>query len=286
MITLESRVRPAKLDDHQALSSLLFFEPRAHRHLDWRPPLDWLGSEDFWVQKQSGRVVSALACPTEPPGVAWIRLFACEGHVPAEAAWSSLWDAARAGLAQRGRVTVAAIVAQPWFQHLLTESLFEQTQSIVLLEWRTRPALPPAIPPGIHLRPLRAEDLTVAAQVDADAFVPLWHNTEDTLRRAFAQSAYATAVESNGHMLGYQISSGDSARFHLARLAVRKEAQGGGLGSALVADLIALVRARGVREITVNTQRDNLASLKLYQRLGFARTGTELPVFTIELEGD
>jgi ribosomal protein S18 acetylase RimI-like enzyme len=66
---------------------------------------------------------------------------------------------------------------------------------------------------------------------------------------------------------------------HLARLAVRNEAQGRGVGSALVRDLIQRLISKNRQRITVNTQADNAASLALYQKLGFVRTGEQYPVF-------
>jgi ribosomal protein S18 acetylase RimI-like enzyme len=85
-------------------------------------------------------------------------------------------------------------------------------------------------------------------------------------------------------VVGYQISTGSSAGAHLARLAVRKDAQGLGLGRALVGDLVHQMRKRNVDLITVNTQADNSASLALYQQLGFIRTGEEFPVLRFDVE--
>jgi ribosomal protein S18 acetylase RimI-like enzyme len=36
---------------------------------------------------------------------------------------------------------------------------------------------------------------------------------------------------------------------------------------------------RGAQAVTVNTQQDNIASLSLYQKAGFRRTGEEYPVY-------
>ncbi len=286
MIATQQRVRTADLHDHQALSSLLFFEPRAHRHLDWRAPLDWLGSPHFWVLEQSGRIVAALACPADPVGVAWMRLFVSHGSLPEQNAWDTLWSAAHESLTGDGGAIVGAIVTQLWFQKYLINSGFAHSQSVVLLERSGAATLPLALPSGLRITPLTDDDLPEAAAVDADAFPLLWQYSPDTLRRACTQKIYATVLrDANGQMLAYQLSSGDSARGHLARLAVRKEAQGRGLGAALVADLIRFTRAANIFRLTVNTQADNDASLKLYRRLGFIRSGEELSVFTNEIKG-
>ena len=279
MIGLNLQARPAGLQDRQAISSLVFYENHAHRHLDWRHPLDWLGSPYFWLMEEDGRALAALACPPDPPGIAWVRLFAFGGQVSAVEAWSSLWELARGEIARRGGAQVGVIAMQGWMRELLARTEFDRLQSVVMLEWKGRPVLSPSLPTGVSLRPLAESDLPAAEQVDAEAFDPLWHISLDNLRRAFSQAIVATVIESQGRLLGYQLSTGKPLGAHLARLAVRKEAQGFGLGAALVADLLGQMRRRGAGLITVNTQNDNHASLAVYRKMGFLRTGEEYPVF-------
>jgi len=279
MIGLNLQARPAGLQDRQAISSLVFYENHAHRHLDWRHPLDWLGSPYFWLMEENGRALAALACPPDPPGIAWVRLFAFGGQVSAVEAWSSLWELARGEIARRGGAQVGVIAMQGWMRELLARTEFDRLQSVVMLEWKGRPVLEPSLPTGVSLRPLAESDLPAAEQVDAEAFDPLWHISLDNLRRAFSQAIVATVIESQGRLLGYQLSTGKPLGAHLARLAVRKEAQGFGLGAALVADLLGQMRRRGAALITVNTQNDNHASLAVYRKMGFLRTGEEYPVF-------
>jgi ribosomal protein S18 acetylase RimI-like enzyme len=285
MIGLNLQTRPAGLQDRQAISSLIFYENHAHRHLDWRHPLDWLGSPYFWLMEENGRALAALACPPDPPGIAWMRLFAFSGQVSAVEAWSSLWELARGEIARRGGAQVAVIAMQGWMRELLARTEFDRLQSVVMLEWKGRPVLEPSLPTGVSLRPLAESDLPAAEQVDAEAFDPLWHISLDNLRRAFSQAIVATVIESQGRLLGYQLSTGKPLGAHLARLAVRKEAQGFGLGAALVADLVGQMRRRGAALITVNTQNDNHASLAVYRKMGFLRTGEEFPVFRCLVKG-
>jgi ribosomal-protein-alanine N-acetyltransferase len=279
MIGLELQVRPAQPSDHQALSSLIFFETHVHRHLDWRMPLDWLGSPYFWVAEENGRILAALACPPDPQGVAWVRLFVHSGGTSASLVWSRLWEAARTYIASQGGAQVGVIAQQFWMRTLLLDSGFELPQTIVLLEWTGRPALPPQLPAGLRLRNITADDLPAVADVDASAFNPFWVNSLDSLQRAFPLATHATLIEADGRSLAYQLSTGHTLGAHLARLAVRKEAQGNHLGTALLADLILHIRQRGLSRITVNTQSDNRISLLLYQKFGFARTGEEFPVY-------
>ncbi|MBP8165280.1 MAG: GNAT family N-acetyltransferase, partial [Anaerolineales bacterium] len=65
---------------------------------------------------------------------------------------------------------------------------------------------------------------------------------------------------------------------HLARLGVGKTAQGRGVGTALVNDLIQALGSMQINRLSVNTQSDNSISLALYKKMGFVRTGESFPV--------
>ncbi len=283
MIGLSLQIRPADWQDRQAISNLIFYQNHAHRHLDWRPSLDWLGSPHFWLMEEEGRVLAALACPPDPPGVAWIRLFAFSGQVPALETWNALWESARAELARRGGAQVGVIAMHGWMRELMSRAEFLRVQNIVMLEWRGRPALPASLPPDVTLRAMKESDLPQVEQVDAEAFEPMWRVSGENLRRALSHAVAADVIESQGRLLGYQLSTGKANGAHLARLAVRKEAQGFGFGSALAARLVIQMRQRGANFISVNTQEDNHASLALYRKLGFVRTGESYPVYRLSV---
>ena len=61
------QLRPAVLTDQRQIANLIHFSPHVHRHLDWRNPLDWIGSPPFFVIESQGQVVAALGCPPDPP---------------------------------------------------------------------------------------------------------------------------------------------------------------------------------------------------------------------------
>jgi ribosomal protein S18 acetylase RimI-like enzyme len=283
MIEVNLQVRPAAFEDHRQISNLLFFEPHAHRHLDWRAPLDWLGFPDFWVVEENGSLLAALACPQSPPGVAWVRLFTHSTRVRLEEAWTTLWHTAQAEIARQGGAVVAVIAMQTWLDDLLPQNGFIHTQDIVMLEWNR---WTPSIDAPQHrtdIRPMTPADLPRVATLDAAAFSPLWQNPLDALSKALAQAQVATVLEDAHGLAGYQISTANPFGTHLARLAVRPDAQGAGLGSAIVLDLIQRLSRRGNARLTVNTQSDNLASLALYRKLGFRRTGEQYSVYCFDV---
>ena len=282
---INTLVRPADLSDHQQLSNLIFFESRLHRHLDWRSPLEWLGAPFYWALDEGGQITAALACPPEREGIAWVRLFVYTGRWSAENAWNMLWSTAREEISHTGGAKVSAIAIQPWFQDILAESGFENRQQIVMLEWRGFASQLTARQHAsrIRIRKMLADHLPDVEKTDAASFEPLWQNSLETLRRAFSQALYATVAENETGIIGYQLTTGGGQRAHLARLAVHPAVRGKGAGSALLSDLFTYISYAGISRLSVNTQNDNQASLSLYQRMGFVRTGEQYPVYTFDV---
>lgn len=286
MIGLRLQIRRAVARDHRKISSLIFHESNTHRHLDWRTALEWLGESNYWVLEDHDTLVAALACPEDPPNVAWIRLFAYDSRLSGPEAWSALWEFARADIfAANPDAQVASIVTKQWFQSLLVASGFVPSVNIVMLELKPEDYLPPRVSGHYRFRRMREIDLDEVAEIDLGAFGTFWHNTADSLYRARSQSIWATVAENESGLIGYQISTGNPFGVHLARLAVRAEAQGRGVGSALVNDLVQNSGVIGSGRLSVNTQEDNFASLKLYTKLGFKRTGEHYPVLVHSMRG-
>ncbi len=279
MINVSLQVRRAVAQDHDQIANLISYEANSHRHLDWHTPLEWIGSPNYWALEEGGRITAALACPEDPPRVAWIRFFGYHQNLSAHQAWASLWEAARGEITRANTQTIiAAIVVKQWFQTILLSSGFELKQNIILLELMNENIKPFSVPQGIRIRPMRDADMPAIVKIDLDAFGGFWHNTADALQRARSQCASATVAEDDSNVIGYQLSTKNPLGAHLARLGVGSEAQGRGVGSALVSHLIQSLGTSQFSRLSVNTQADNAASLSLYKKLGFVRTGEHFPV--------
>ena len=153
-----------------------------------------------------------------------------------------------------------------------------------MLEWKYQPRVPHEVE-GVRIRDMMRSDLPDVVAVDAESFDPLWHNSMDALGRAFSQSLFATVAEDDNGVIGYQVTTGLGIRAHLARLAVHPSVQGRGIGRALLGNLFERLVQGSYFTLSVNTQSDNRASLNLYQRMGFLRTGDAYPVYTFEIPG-
>ena len=276
-------VRNAQAKDRPQLTNILHFETYVHRHLDWRPPLDWLGHSPFLVLEKSGKLEAAIACPPDPPGVAWIRLFVTADSTTSTQAWELFWPQVQSHFSTQSDTCLAAIPLQNWFELLLQEQGFTQSHDVIMFVCDNSHKDIPAPSMAASIRPMVEMDLNQVAQVDSTAFATLWHNSLDSLQLAFHQAAFATVAEMDGNIVGYQISTPSPIGVHLARLAVLPNVQGQGIGYALVVDLVKQFHSSGGKSISVNTQNDNPASLALYKKAGFNPTGETYPVYQLPL---
>ncbi len=273
--------RLAQAKDRKQLANLIHFGAWTHRHLDWRPPLDWIGYQPYLIAEREGQLLAALACPPDPPEAAWIRLFAVAPDIAVADAWDFLWPAAYEYL---WGITVAAISLQDWFSLQLTSARFRHTHSVAMLTWENQKLPPESTVPDCILRLMNYDDLVLVKELDREAFPPIWQQSMDMLKIAFQQASVATVAEDEDGLIGYQISTAGSGGGHLARLAVHPRAQGEGVGYSIVRDLLKQFYRRGALSVSVNTQLDNEASLALYQKAGFSQTGEIYPVYEAFLD--
>ena len=274
-------IRLAQEQDRRQLASLIHFSPWVHRHLDWRPPLDWIGYQPYLLAERKGQLLAALTCPPDPPEAAWIRLFAASSEITVADAWNVLWPAAHEYL---WGITVAAIPLQGWFSQQLLSAQFDHTHDVAMLTWENQAPPPESEVPDCILRLMNYDDLKMIKELDAEAFGPIWQQSIDMLEMAFQQAAIATVAETPEGIIGYQISTAGSGGGHLARLAVHPQVHGQGVGYALTRDMLVQFHRRGSLRVTVNTQIDNKASLALYQKAGFRLTGEVFPVYEAHLD--
>lgn len=275
-------IRSSNQSDRENLPALLYTARWKHQHLDWINALDLLDETPFLLILDQKSPVGCLACPPDPPTVAWLRLFAvADGFTPSHL-WSQLWPKAAVQAVFAGAKQAAALLSDDWFAPLLLESGFEHTNDVIFLEWCGETPPPASLSQGL-IRNMRVEDLPAVNEVDKRAFNLIWQLSLGTLHVAFHQAALATVVEIDDQPVAYQISTASAFGAHLARLAVAPEWQRRGLGKALVLDLLRRFSRQGIHRVSVNTQTDNKRSLLMYSGLGFQQTGSRHPVYQRDL---
>ena len=287
VIQTQLTTRPVKTKDRNQLAHLIHFGTYVHRHLDWKPPLEWIGSSPFYVAESDGRVAAALACPPDPPGVAWIRMFVCSTRVSYQQAWKSLWTPASDILQSLETVELtAAIPLQKWFRELLLDTGFEHSHNVISLAWDPQPGKIAGLPKpqSYQIRKMVSDDLPAVYEIDSQSFNPLWQNATDSIRLAFQQAIYASVIVEDEEILSYQITTQTPYGAHLGRLATRKNQQGRGIGYSIMHDLVSQLNDLGVGRISVNTQDNNQTSRRLYHKVGFMETNEAYPVFIFKFD--
>ena len=270
-------IRPAAKSDIPAIASFLASARYIHRHLDWRSTIEWVGNQPFCLLEESNRIVGLLAFPQDPPGISWIRCYACAPLFSPTKIWGELF-AESLKMDETQKAVICAVGLQEWFSTLLTLNNFSHFQDIIVLAWnRKLPQLRP-LPPLFELRPMLEADIEEVAKVDQKSFEALWVNSAETLHLAFQQSEFAEVIEHNGEIVGYQMSTANQFSAHLARLAVHPDFQRHGIGYSLVNSMFLYFRKQNIMQITVNTQQTNSSSLTLYRDLGFEVTGEHYPI--------
>ncbi len=279
MNEIDYHIRTATPPDRSRLANLIHFGAYLHQHLDWKPPLDWIGSKPYLLVEREGDLLATLACPPDLPEITWIRLFAVSSRVNVGQAWKLLWEATHEELSQIGKFLVAAISLQSWFNELLEASEFEYSDNVIILMWESTISFPKPAPTNITIRPMMLEDLEIIEKIDHEAFDTVWKNSQESLELAFQQSSIASVAEKGDEIVGYQYSTSSAMGGHLARLAVKTSMQGKGIGYLLVQQVLSQFCKQGVRHVTVNTQEKNVASLALYSKAGFSITGESYRVY-------
>jgi ribosomal protein S18 acetylase RimI-like enzyme len=269
-----------------AAQDLLTTSFHVHTHLDWIEVEDWLtgSGSPIRVASRGPRMAGVMGFSTPLQGAVWMRLAAVADYQDTNGLMLALWEDLKPELRALGATQAAALLMRDWPERYLPRMGFHYLEDIITL--RRSDAREPVeqLVPGYTIRQMRDEDLPAVIRADHEAFDPPWQMGGEELRGAAEAAACSTvALTEDGAIAGYQMSTLYFDGAHLARLAVLPAARSRGIGRMLVSSMLRYFWRRGVYGVTVNTQESNLASQRVYTRLGFARTGFDLPVWLADL---
>lgn len=276
-------IRSAVKSDISSIDKFLQQRITIHRHLDWRQPTEWLGRSPFLLYLSSDNSIEAiLNCVPEPQDAYWIRLFAFKNPFLKIACWEVLFNAGLKMITdQSGNPTIASLAYQKWMKDLLEMEGWIEKQRVIQFKWdhRRKTKVLRANCSSSSIRQMAIADIREVAFIDQTCFRLLWQQSQEALEHAYAQSVYSTVFEINKSICGFQISTYDKGKAHLARLAVLPDFQKQHIGEQLVLNMLKHVANRGIKDISVNTQQDNYSSIGLYNKLHFKKTGDSFPIY-------
>ncbi|WP_337185297.1 GNAT family N-acetyltransferase [Phenylobacterium sp.] len=92
----------------------------------------------------------------------------------------------------------------------------------------------------------------------------------------FQTDGLVLVAEAEGALSGFAACQACADALHLWELAVRHDAQGQGLGKALIGATLELARARGLPAVTLSTFREIPWNGPFYARMGFREVPVEV----------
>ena len=277
---------------------------RAGRQLDrldhW--PLDeWSGAPGLrFAGSDAVGWAGVLVVPVDTGGPAEWRT--CSGG-PAWIRWIGVDDRAALGPRLRALLRAATQVSLDtgmnslwllcdsggWLDPYLGEEGHRAVDEVISLELSPAQARPRAgvaapDPPGhglqrVDYRFAQPEDIAAVVAVDTRAFRDPWRYSPATLARELSAASVARLALQGNRLVGYATGVVRAGRGHINRIAVDPEAQGRGVGRGLLADIRAELVGQGATQITLNTQRSNVVSQRLYRSFGFRSFGPPLRVY-------
>lgn len=135
---------------------------------------------------------------------------------------------------------------------------------------------------GHKLTRVGRRDLDDVLRIDHAAFEPFWRLDRAGLDEA-ERATPTSRLRLDRDRRAYALFGRAGSRGYIQRLAVVPEAEGQGLGTALVVDGLWWLRRRRIDEVLVNTQARNERAVALYEKLGFRRRPGGLAVLEIDL---
>jgi ribosomal protein S18 acetylase RimI-like enzyme len=152
------------------------------------------------------------------------------------------------------------------------------TRRIPLVSYKASPAsvVETPAPVGVAIREARAEDAPALVDLERACFSVFWRHGPEEVSSAIDSilgTSRTVVAEGAEGVIGYTLSVLSRASATLARIAVRPDAQGRGVGRALVWDAAEFAGQAGASLLSLCTQESNVASRALYGSMGFTRLG-------------
>jgi ribosomal-protein-alanine N-acetyltransferase len=197
------------------------------------------------------------------------------------------------GLCDQGYVEAVTVALAPREQTPFLAAGFSVREELHLLVHHMS-RLPGRAAPRTEPRTRRArnEDWEGILATDSGAFSDFWRLGREGLLQAMAAtpvrrlrvvSGTVSGSASADDVVGYALTGRAGAAGYLQRLAVRPDAQGQGVGRALVLDGLHWLRRHRVERVLVNTQLANARALDLYLGVGFVIETDRLAVLRLHL---
>lgn len=231
----------------------------------------------YMAKDEAGHLIGAMGCGLDRPPVASLLYAAVGGRALPSRVVAALLEPYEHDLRQAGATELTFVGLAPWLARSLEKAGFHLRTTVISYE-RLGWEIPFTGNTRVSVRPAHVADAERLAELDQAAFEPMWRYPAPKHAEMIRRQFYVLIAELESEVVGYQSSEIWGEQGQIVRLAVHPSRQRRGIGTRLLAEAIRFFRSAHVEWVTLNTQADNTASRRLYERFGFVRTGEEVPV--------
>jgi ribosomal-protein-alanine N-acetyltransferase len=238
-----------------------------------------------------------LVALCDPPPIAWLRVVAIDQHEPAYPL-RKLISAACARLQTTDATLLACLSSSRWLDEALPKLGFTLGQEIVGMEWGPSASTlewPESLAPRdvgereanklsqLTIRTVREDDFTQLVALEHAAFDdPLWWSSLTQMARAAKGAVNFDVAEVASQIVGFTFGAWTGRQeVHIVRIAVAPAARQQGIGAALLHNALEGYLSEQFQYVTLNTQSDNIAAHRLYERFGFRQTGDRFSIWVM-----
>ena len=124
----------------------------------------------------------------------------------------------------------------------------------------------------MEIRPSTETDIQQLTLLESKCFSDPWSSKglRDTLKE---ERSFFLTAEENGRICGYLNSTYILDELDIHRICVLPEYRRKGVGAALMMQLVAFCKAKGLNEIFLEVRKSNTQAQRLYARFGFETVG-------------
>jgi len=269
-------VRRATPEDWLAVERLYRLSARSiPRCWNWR---EFLGQDRFLILEDGTGIRGALLAWSDDSSIAWARLGVLDDSLSVSTWFDLIWPVLHERLDAHSVQSLLWMDYQEWAGPLLKKHGFRKFAQVITLV-KCDLSLPGATRCSAALRPATGRDVAAIVSVDHSAFTPSWWYDTNTIRHRIASALQFVVAVHNGTVVAYIDSDRDSLHGHINRVAVAPRWQGRGVGIMLLRDALTTLWRYNATKVTLNTQVNNMSAQRLYERFGFAPTGSKVTVW-------
>ena len=271
-------VVPTRDYDRTACLDFLASDTLAYEHLDWLSAQERLFDPLTFALLEDSSIKAVLSLSADVPKTSWICFFDAlrdENHI---VYFNYIYAQVLTILKSYAIDSVFLLDLRPWMTFLAETLGFTRQDEVISFAYSPTTIPTFALPPGISIRSMQPADLPEVLAIDQTCFPPQWQISSRSLAKLQQNGGMHSVLLLEGQLVAYAMQSTYGAFSHLDRLAVQPTCQTQGYGKTLLINQIQKLLQTGVVKFTVNTQGSNLPSQRLYQAIGYIKTGLPVPV--------